>query len=80
MFDLLLRFSFLVAFPTDNKFSLFNLAQSLLLLIKQKKANNWNWLKILSYLEDSPGNKSSNTLCRLLNILNENWLWVHSWS
>lgn len=80
MFDLLLRFSFLVAFPTDNKFALFNLAQSLLLLIKQNKANNWNWLKILSYLEDFPGNKSSNTLCRLLNILNENWLWVHSWS
>lgn len=80
MFDLLLRFSFLVAFPKDNKFSLFNLAQSLLLLIKQNKANNWNWLKILSYLEDCPGNKSSNTLCRLLNILNENWLWVHSWS
>lgn len=80
MFDLLLRFSFLVAFPTDNKFALFNLAQSLLLLIKQNKANNWNWLKILSYLEDFPGNKSSNILCRLLNILNENWLWVHSWS
>ena len=52
----------------------------MLLLIKQNKANNWNWLKILSYLEDFPGNKSSNTLCRLLNILNENWLWVHSWS
>ena len=45
MFDLLLRFSFLVVFPTDNKFALFNLAQSLLLLIKQNKANNWNWLK-----------------------------------
>ena len=29
--------------------------------MKQNKANNWNWLKISSYLEASPGNKSSNT-------------------